>query len=582
MQTFKAKKNFQIESLLIDGDFLHNPSFFSHIESKRDLSLNFFPMSKPPLNFSEKVHSFDEYIEIADAFFLKNLQSTIETHTPRKYEEFIIQNDDTLYGIALKLDVNIESIKNFNFLNEDSQLFPGQIILIPTKDKLKSEEIDQKENKIKSFMLNDLKDWLISEENPEEIKEIENIEHMISKKKSLKISQNCEEFFKYEVYYCTSYGDIKGILTINEFSLMFDPLGIEKNKNRSLDFQVLLDLNDIIEAFMMNLPNKYCDEQFHNDEKNKEFNKDFFLEINVSRIGDQAIENKYKERINAMSKEKLPLATIFFKIYDHFYEAELNNTKKYTIALEIQKKLSELMKFTKGKNEKISTKIPFFDILYENLFKTSAKKTHKNYKTRSIIKNLTLFGVIPLEEQEAEEVPDYIPKLIEDSHMLTNEHFLQILDYIPPSLKLRNWKLVYSNAIHGMSLNTIFTKCEEIGPNILVIQDFKGWVFGAFCSESWVRSQNFYGKGETFLFSFRKGKKINSFTWTGKNYEFQFADSEGLALGMGEKYGLYVKGDLLKGSSYLCETFDNEVLSEENEFEVRFLEIWGCDEFIDI
>ena len=158
MQTFKAKKNFQIETLLIDGDFHHNPSFFSHIESKRDLSLNFFPMSNPPFLFSENVHSFDEYIEIADAFFHKNIQCTLETHTPKKYEEYLVQKEDTLYGIALKFNACIENIKNLNFLNEDSQLFPGQKISIPTKEKEKCEEIDKKENKIKSFILNDLKD----------------------------------------------------------------------------------------------------------------------------------------------------------------------------------------------------------------------------------------------------------------------------------------------------------------------------------------------------------------------------------------------------------------------------------------
>jgi len=390
---------------------------------------------------------------------------------------------------------------------------------------------------------------------------------------------------------------------------LFDPIFKEKNI-RSLDFQVCMDLKDIIDAFLIGLPNKYCDEQFHSDEKKKDYNKDFFLEVNVSRIGDQAIEKKYQDRIQTMTIEKLPLATVFFKVYDRNFEEELKNTQKYTIAVEIQKKLTDMLKSTQTnekkevefkisglentmeteaqseKEGKSSTKIPFFDILYENLFKMSTKKS-KNYKSKPIIKNLTLFGVLPADPKESmlqdfEEVPEYIPKLIEDSNILTNEHFLQILDYIPPVLKLRNWKLVYSNVVNGMSLNTLFFRCEDIGPNILVVQDFKGWVFGAFCSDSWMRGQQFYGKGETFLFSFKDGKKINSYLWTGKNYDFQFADSDGLAVGIGDKYGLHVKGDLLGGSSSQCETFDNEVLSKDSDFEVRFIEIWGCDEFIDI
>ena len=223
----------------------------------------------------------------------------------------------------------------------------------------------------------------------------------------------------------------------------------------------------------------------------------------------------------------------------------MKNNQKCAIASEIQKKLSNILKNvvsvpekktpnigleenekTEDKTEKSSTKIPFFDILYENLFKASSKKS-KNYKSKPIIQNLNLFGVLPFESKggaelhDLEEVPDFIPKLVEDSNILTNEHFLQILDFIPPSLKLRNWKLVYSNALNGMSLNTLFFKCEDIGPNIVVIEDFKGWTFGAFCSDSWSRGQQFYGKGETFLFTFKDTKKINSFLWTGRNYDFQ-------------------------------------------------------------
>ena len=53
-------------------------------------------------------------------------------------------------------------------------------------------------------------------------------------------------------------------------------------------------------------------------------------------------------------------------------------------------------------------------------------------------------------------------------------------------------------------------------------------------------------------------------------------------MGAGDRFGLFVKGDLMSGKSNYCETFDNEVLSSEGDFEIRFIEIWGCDEFIDI
>ena len=339
MQTLRAKKNYQVESYTVESTFLQDPTFFKRIESKRETPLNLFPSPKPNYHFSEKAHPLDEYIEICDLLFLKNLQGKIEKHPSRKYLHYTIEKNDTLYGIALKFDVSPESIKNLNFLTEDSSLFPGQMISIPVND-LPQPPMEGGSDPLNlaqpPFTLNDVKEWLTHDENSlkqEEIKEDETcLEDMLLHRKSsddifvnerlsfklntMKKGEAAEiENFKYEVYYCTSYGDIKGILTINEFLLLFDPIGTTKEKNkRSLDFQVCLDLKDVVEGFLIGLPNKYCDEQYHGDEKKKDYNKDYFLEVNVSRIGDQGIEKKYGDRIKTMAAEKLPLATIFFKV----------------------------------------------------------------------------------------------------------------------------------------------------------------------------------------------------------------------------------------------------------------------------
>lgn len=609
MQNFKAKRNYQIESYIIEGDFSNNNDLSKRVEKKLEEKESPNQRNRPLFHFCEKAHTIHEYIEIGDMLYMKNAQSTLASNLPIKYMQYEIQENDSIYGIALKFNVSPESIKNLNFLSEHSHLFPGQIISISKPVSIQEIQLPTDFEKNEEIPLESLKDWLLVEEKEEEKKEISQdstIEDMILRRKSSgnigeRLSFNLQrkatgklEENKYEAYYCTIYGDIKGILTINDYFLMFDPLQ-ESNlikKDCSLNFQVCLEIKDIVEAFMMNLPNKYCDEKLYN-EKTKNFNKDYFLEINVIRIGDKAIEKRYEERIHAMSIEKLPLATIFFKIYDFNFHVELNNNEKYVRASEIQKKISDKMKHAasinetcceKEQSETSMTHIPFFDIIYENLFKTSAKKSIINYKSKPIIKNLKLFGVLPEEsneDAEFEEVPEYIPKLLEDSEILTNEHFLQILDYLPPTLKLRNWKLTYSNIKHGSSLNTLFYKCEESGPNILVIQDFKGWVFGGFCSCSWERSQKFYGNGENFLFSFKNTKKMNSFTWTGDNYHFQYSDSDGLVLGAGEHYGLYVKGDLLSGNSHWCSTFNNDILSSDIDFDIRFIEIWSCDEFVE-
>ena len=62
---------------------------------------------------------------------------------------------------------------------------------------------------------------------------------------------------------------------------------------------------------MINLPNKYCEIA---DEYHTQVNKDYYIEINLFRIGDQDIEKNYESRLEVMKKENLPFATIFFKV----------------------------------------------------------------------------------------------------------------------------------------------------------------------------------------------------------------------------------------------------------------------------
>ena len=49
------------------------------------------------------------------------------------------------------------------------------------------------------------------------------------------------------------------------------------------------------------------------------------------------------------------------------------------------------------------------------------------------------------------------------------------------------------------------------------MKDTHGYVFGAFCTETWKKSPTFYGTGETFLFTFREENKPVIYRWSGEN-----------------------------------------------------------------
>ena len=75
-----------------------------------------------------------------------------------------------------------------------------------------------------------------------------------------------------------------------------------------------------------------------------------------------------------------------------------------------------------------------------------------------------------------------------------------------------------------------------------------------------------------------ESKKVSVFKWTDKNEFFVFCDSDGIAIGMGSKYGIYINSTLEKGFSSPTDTFGNaERLSVGEDFIIENIEVWGLD-----
>lgn len=67
-----------------------------------------------------------------------------------------------------------------------------------------------------------------------------------------------------------------------------------------------------------------------------------------------------------------------------------------------------------------------------------------------------------------------------------------------------------------------------------------------------------------------------------QNSDFIFADHTGIAIGCGPRYGLYIHFELTSGYSSKCDTFENEILSSEAEFQLEFIEVIGLFILIDL
>ncbi|XP_027414407.1 TLD domain-containing protein 2 isoform X2 [Bos indicus x Bos taurus] len=188
------------------------------------------------------------------------------------------------------------------------------------------------------------------------------------------------------------------------------------------------------------------------------------------------------------------------------------------------------------------------------------------------------------EEEEKEEettpaptpVPEHpmVPQLAGASQVLGASEMSQLSLHLPPRVTGYSWSLAFCTSRDGFSLQSLYRQMEgHSGPVLLVLRDQDGQMFGAFSSSALRLSKGFYGTGETFLFSFSPQLKV--FKWTGSNSFFVKGDLDSLMMGCGSgRFGLWLDGDLYRGGSHPCATFNNEVLARQEQFCINELEAW--------
>lgn len=117
------------------------------------------------------------------------------------YIEYTAKEDDTLFGIAIKLDISEKFIREINDIS--GNLYPGMTVKLPPGTDLS---------------------LLEAKEEPEHVARLR-ISQLLSSEKTNTINH------KYTVhYYAGLSGDIKGVLTVNSNYIIFNPL-LEEEEN---------------------------------------------------------------------------------------------------------------------------------------------------------------------------------------------------------------------------------------------------------------------------------------------------------------------------------------------------------------
>ncbi|KAJ9541682.1 hypothetical protein OSB04_028188 [Centaurea solstitialis] len=171
----------------------------------------------------------------------------------------------------------------------------------------------------------------------------------------------------------------------------------------------------------------------------------------------------------------------------------------------------------------------------------------------------------------------YIPDQNLDSVFITSELYQFFQSCLPNIVKGCRWVLLYSTVKHGISLRTLIRNSYDLpGPCLLITGDTKGAVFGGMVNSPLTPTpqRKYQGTVQTFVFTTLYGPPT-LFRPTGANRYFYMCLNDMLAFGGGGSFALRLDGELLMGTSGPCDTFGNQRLAHNDEFELKNVELWG-------
>ncbi|KAH3767985.1 MTOR-associated protein MEAK7 [Pelomyxa schiedti] len=146
----------------------------------------------------------------------------------------------------------------------------------------------------------------------------------------------------------------------------------------------------------------------------------------------------------------------------------------------------------------------------------------------------------------------------------------------------RGWVLLYSTWLHGASFERMLNGMVAEGPNLVLVRDTGGRVFGGFADTWKDKHPKFYGNSSSFVFSM-SAEACEIFPSTGHNTNFQWLmhtiDGENMyhGVGMGGQMGYHawaIDSSFEKGHSHSTITYNNTVLASSEVFDVDSVEVW--------
>ncbi|VTJ75202.1 Hypothetical predicted protein [Marmota monax] len=204
------------------------------------------------------------------------------------------------------------------------------------------------------------------------------------------------------------------------------------------------------------------------------------------------------------------------------------------------------------------------------------------------------------------------------SEIVSVKEMRDIWSWVPERFALCQPLLLFSSLQHGYSLSRFYFHCEGHEPTLLLIKTTQKEVCGAYLSTDWSERNkyggklSFFGTGECFVF--RLQPEVQRYEWVvikhpelikpvpctsshsscsdpadrlspflaARHFNlpsktesmFMAGGTDCLIIGGGGGQALYIDGDLNRGRTGHCDTFNNQPLCSEN-FLIAAVEAWG-------
>ena len=365
-----------------------------------------------------------------------------------------------------------------------------------------------------------------------------------------------------EVYYFTRLGKVKGLLTVTEHVIVFDPFRVgdscevifESGKNiaDAGAFQTFIDLSDVIHCNIIEL---------QGTRGSRSTEQMFVIEFMLSRTG----------REKRGQRSDIPKVNVYFKIANILESGEslqylsLKTKADQVLALV----LSSLASIDRQRADS-GTYIPFYEVNkgYLGRMNSGLSEEDDDEEFKELVAEM-------MAGQDQQQDSLVTPSMQSPSQLLTDKMISQIYTSLPNVFQHRAWDLIYSTYAHGRNLKTFYLKNEKAGPNILIVKDSGGYVFGGYFSNSWRFDTRSYGTGECFVFTFRDTERMKIYYSTLSNECYMMSDHNAIIVGGGGNPSIFLDRFFDTGNSGKSKTFNNLVLSSEPAFQILEVELWG-------